>query len=118
MAAWTGYGWLGYAFLVGSLVAMIAIVDRIFGAGFASQHPGIVVSLTFVTTSILCFPVGRYFNRHLPLQVFDTDWAKHGRTVAHSTFFVRLEFAALAGLPALLAFGIGGLGNLATPWSP
>jgi hypothetical protein len=109
MAAWTGFGWLGYAIILGTFGGSMAVLDLLFGDGFSRQHPIVLSVCTFAASSTLCWPVGRYFNRHLPIRVFDADWAWRGRTTAHSTFFVRLEFAGLIGLPILTLVAILGL---------
>jgi hypothetical protein len=112
MAAWTGFGWLGYAIIIGSFFGSVAVLDLIFGDGFAREHSAVPAVCAFVASSALCWPVGRYFNRHLPVYVFDADWAWRGRTSAHSTFFVRLEFAGLVGLPFLILMAVVGLDDL------
>ena len=112
MAAWTGFGWLGYAIIIGSFFGSIAVLDLLFGNGFARQHSVVLSACSLVVNFLLCWPVGRYFNRALPVRVFDTDWAKRGRTAAHSTLFVRLEFAWLVGLPFLILVAVLGLDEL------
>jgi hypothetical protein len=109
MAAWTGFGWLGYAIIIGAFFGSQAVLDLLFGDGFTRQYTVMLSICTFAVSSILCWPVGRYFNRRLPVQVFDADWAWRGRTTAHSTFFVRLEFAGLVALPFLILVAILGL---------
>ena len=112
MMAWTGFGWLGYAIIIGTFIGSMAVLDLLFGNGFARQHAVLLAVCTFAVSSALSWPIGRYFNRHLPVQVFDADWAWRGRTTAHSTFFVRLEFAGLVGLPILIIVAVGGLDAL------
>jgi hypothetical protein len=114
--AWSGFGWLGYVVIVGVTFGIAWVLDWVFGPGFALQNPLILAVCSWPCASLLCWPVGRLFNRTLPLQVFDTDWAWRGRTAAHSTFFVRLEFAGLVvGFPLFLILALSGFGRRAGP---
>lgn len=108
MAAWTGYGWLAYAFVIGSSAAASELLSLLFGKEFANQYSILQALLAFVMASIACWPIGRHLNRSLPLRVFDSDWAWEGHTTAHSAFFVRLEYGALAGIPFLIGIAITG----------
>lgn len=112
MAAWTGFGWLAYAIVVGTFFGTVAVLDHLFGPGFSQQHSIVAAIGTFIVSSALCWPVGRHLNRHLPFSVFDSDWAWRGHTTAHSAFFVRLEFGALAVLPFLIAVAFTGVDGL------
>src|SRR2546429_155067 len=110
MMAWTGFGWIAYAMIVGLFIGTMKLLDAGLGEGFSREHPVVLSTCSWIAVSVLCWPIGRYFNRELPLRVFDADWARKGRTRAHSTFFVRLEFAGLiVSLPFHLLVAIGGL---------
>jgi hypothetical protein len=109
LLAWTGFGWLGYVIILGAFVATHKLLDAAFGPGFCRQNSPTLAATSWVAGSLLCWPVGRYFNRDLPLRVFDADWARRGRSEAHSTLFVRLEFAGLVGLPFHVLIAVTGL---------
>ena len=105
--AWSGFGWLGYVVIFGTLLGTRELCNEAFGPGFSREHAVVVIACAVIVSSLLCWPIGRFFNRHLPWKVFDADWAWGGRTVAHSTFFVRLECAGLVvGLPIHVMIGL------------
>ena len=116
MLAWSGYGWIAYFIIGGSLLGIAAALDGVFGAGYSGQHSVLLAVCAAVASSVLCWVVGRYFNRHLPPKVFDSKWAWKGKPEGHSTFFVRMEYAGLlVGLPLFLmvAFlGLDGMGRI------
>jgi hypothetical protein len=114
MMAWTGFGWLGFVVIFGSLFGVQAGLDLLFGDGYARQHSVVLAVCTFVVSSTICWPIGRYFNRHLPPGLFDADWVYRGQTTAHSTFFIRLECAGLVGIPLLIVLAIIGLDRFFT----
>lgn len=109
MAAWTGVGWIGYAVIAAVFFGTIAVLDLLLGAGFCRQNVVLFCAISFAASTLICYPIGRHFNRHLPIKVLDIDWARKGKTYAHSTFFVRLEFAGLVGLPFHVLIAVIGL---------
>ena len=113
MLAWSGFGWIAYFIIGGSLFGMVAVLDGVFGAGYSRQHSVVLAVCAATASSLLCWPVGRYFNRHLPPKVFDGSWARKGRPEGHSTFFVRMEYAGLlVGLPLFLMVACLGLDGM------
>lgn len=111
MMVWTGFGWLGYAILVAAFFGSAAGLDFLFGAGFARQHSVVLAVCSFVVDAALCWPVGRFFNRRFPVRVFDKA-ALRDRSQAHTTFFVRLEFAGIVAIPFLIYVAVVGLDGL------
>jgi membrane protein YqaA with SNARE-associated domain len=95
MVVWTGFGWLGFLIPFGVHFATIPILELILGPGFYARRPFVVGVCSWVLGSLLCYPIGRYFNRALPVRFIDSDLAEHGRTQAHTTFYIRLEFAGV-----------------------
>lgn len=110
MVIWTGYGWIGFVFKVGSLIGGDQLVNNIFGDGTFEGHLWPKVAALLVC-SALCWIVGRALNRNLPRRILDvpqrvkdptTGAWRAVATAGHTLAVVRLEYPGLVAAPPYL----------------
>lgn len=98
MIIWSGMGWLGYIIIAGVMAITEVLAESLWGRRSSDKHPWIFI-FSWAITSIVCWFVGRWFNRDCPAKVlgfksFDSfNWG--GKFDGHTTAGVRLEYAGL-----------------------
>jgi hypothetical protein len=110
MVIWTGYGWIGFVFIVGSLIGGEQLIDNALGDGYFEGHLW-PKAAALIVCSALCWAVGRPLNRNLPKRIFDvprrvndpaTGTLQTVGATGHTLAFVRLEYAGLVAAPVYL----------------
>lgn len=110
MVIWTGHGWIGFVFIVGSLIAGNELTDSLLGNGYFETHLW-PVFVALLVCSTLCWLVGRPMNKNLPRRIFDpprrvkdptTGKSQTVGATGHTLAFVRLEYAGLIAVPLYL----------------
>ena len=110
---WSGWGWLGYFVIIVFLLGPIFLTEAIAGPNFFDDNPWLAVG-SFSVSSVLCWFIGRWFNRGLPIRVLGYHSIHQSRTEGHTTFIFRLEFAWILSIPLyaiVLIFGHKALGG-------
>ncbi|MFO0844811.1 MAG: hypothetical protein U0797_20835 [Gemmataceae bacterium] len=104
---WSGWGWLGYVIIAAVLIGTIKLPESMAGPGFLQANPWIL-AVSWVVSSALCWTLGRWLNRGLPIRVLGYRSIHDSHTDGHTIFVFRLEFGGLAALPIHILLAVYG----------